>query len=61
MHSKHQTNISTESTQREKEKINMKKRSLTTIILAVAMIAVLGIGGIMAYFTDYEEVTNSFT
>ena len=39
----------------------MKKRNLTTIILAVAMIAVLGIGGIMAYFTDYEEVTNSFT
>jgi len=46
---------------KEKENLFMKKRNLTTIILAVAMIAVLGIGGIMAYFTDYEEVTNSFT
>lgn len=39
----------------------MNKRNLKSTILAVAMVVVMSIGGIMAYFTDFETTTNSFT
>ena len=39
----------------------MNKRNLKSTILAAALVVVLSIGGIMAYFTDFETVTNSFT
>lgn len=39
----------------------MKKRNLKSTILATAMVVVMGVGGIMAYFTDFEETRNNFT
>lgn len=39
----------------------MKKRNIKAMILSFALIGVLTIGGVMAYFTDYDEVTNEFT
>ena len=39
----------------------MSKRKLLTLAMTVAMIAILAIGGTLAYFTDDEEATNTFT
>lgn len=39
----------------------MNKRKLFTLALSLAMIAILAIGGTIAYFTDEDEKTNVFT
>ena len=37
------------------------KKRMKTMIAATAMIGVLAIGGISAYFTDGDTATNTFT
>ena len=37
------------------------KNTTKTLVLALALAGVLAIGGIAAYFTDADTVTNSFT
>jgi len=39
----------------------MSKRKILALALTVAMIAILAVGGTLAYFTDTEEATNVFT
>ena len=39
----------------------MSKRKILALALTVAMIAILAVGGSLAYFTDKEEATNTFT
>ena len=39
----------------------MKKRTLITSILALALVAALGIGATLAYLTDSEAAKNTFT
>lgn len=39
----------------------MRKNKLIASIVAVALIAVVAIGGTLAYFTDSDEATNVFT
>ncbi len=40
---------------------NGNKRSMKAVLLAVAMIAVMMVGSISAYFTDGDTTTNTFT
>ena len=37
------------------------KKKLTAVALIVCMIAIMLVGATMAYFTDNEEATNTFT
>lgn len=39
----------------------MSKRKILALASAVCMVAILAIGGTLAYFTDKEEATNTFT
>lgn len=39
----------------------MKKRNLLTLVLALALVAALAVGGTLAYFTDNDTQTNTFT
>lgn len=39
----------------------MKKKSLALIATAVMLVAVLVVGGTLAYFTDTDDATNTFT
>ena len=39
----------------------MSKRKILTLALTLCMVAILAIGGTLAYFTDYDEKTNTFT
>ena len=39
----------------------MNKRKILLLAAVLAMVAVLGIGGTLAYFTDTEDATNTFT
>lgn len=39
----------------------MNKRKIMLLAAALVMVAVLGIGGTLAYFNDEEEVVNTFT
>ena len=39
----------------------MKNRKLIAMLAACGLIAVMGIGGTMAYLTDQTEATNTFT
>ena len=39
----------------------MKKRNLKMTALALALVGTLSVGGIMAYFTDGDTATNTFT
>lgn len=39
----------------------MKKKRIKIIILTAAIVCVMAAGGIMAYFTDEESVSNTFT
>ncbi len=39
----------------------MKKRKLVLLALAVSMVAILAVGGTLAYFTDTETAKNVFT
>lgn len=39
----------------------MKKKNLKVTATALAMVGVLSVGGIMAYFTDGDTATNTFT
>lgn len=39
----------------------MSKRKLLTLAMTVAMIAILAIGGTLAYFTDEDSATNTMT
>ena len=39
----------------------MKKRNIKAIALTLALISTVSIGGIMAYFTDADTATNTFT
>lgn len=39
----------------------MKKKKLIAMLIACGLVAVMGIGGTMAYLTDQTEATNSFT
>lgn len=39
----------------------MSKRKLLTLAMTVAMIAILAIGGTLAYFTDTDAAVNTFT
>lgn len=39
----------------------MKKKSLVTMIVAVTLVAVVGVGATLAYFTDKEDATNVIT
>ena len=39
----------------------MSKRKILALASAVCMVAILAIGGTLAYFTDKDEATNTFT
>lgn len=39
----------------------MSKRKILLLAMAVAMVAILAIGGTLAYFTDEDDATNTFT
>ena len=39
----------------------MSKRKILLLALAACMVAILAIGGTLAYFTDTEDATNTFT
>ena len=39
----------------------MSKRKIVLLASALCMVAILAIGGTLAYFTDTQEVTNTFT
>lgn len=39
----------------------MSKRKIMTLALAICMVAILAIGGTLAYFTEAEQQTNIFT
>ena len=39
----------------------MNKRKILLLAAVLAMVAVLGIGGTLAYFTDTDDATNTFT
>lgn len=39
----------------------MSKRKILTLAMTLAMVAILAIGGTMAYFTDTDNATNKFT
>lgn len=39
----------------------MKKRNLLTLVLCLALVAALAVGGTLAYFTDSDKVQNTFT
>lgn len=39
----------------------MKKRNLLTLVLALVLVAALAVGGTLAYFTDSDDVNNTFT
>jgi len=39
----------------------MNKKKLVTIAMALSMVAILAIGGTLAYFTSYDEASNVFT
>lgn len=39
----------------------MKRKKLVSMLAAVALVAVVGIGGTLAYFTDTDEVSNVVT
>jgi len=39
----------------------MKKRKLITMLVALCLVAAVGVGATLAYFTDKEEVTNVVT
>jgi len=44
-----------------KAKFKISKKNVLLTALAVALVAVLAIGGSIAYFTDYDEAVNTFT
>lgn len=39
----------------------MKKRNVLTLVLALVLVAALAVGGTLAYFTDKDEASNTFT
>lgn len=39
----------------------MKKKNLLTIVVAIALVAVLAVGATLAYFTDKDTAGNTFT
>lgn len=39
----------------------MSKRKILTLAMALSMIAILAVGATIAYFTDADEATNTFT
>jgi len=39
----------------------MNKRKLLTLAMTLCMVAILAIGGTLAYFTDTEQITNTMT
>lgn len=39
----------------------MKKKNILSIVLALALVAVLAVGATLAYFTDKDTTTNTFT
>lgn len=39
----------------------MKKKNILTMVLALALVAVLAVGATLAYFTDKDTTTNTFT
>lgn len=39
----------------------MSKKKILTLAMALSMVAILAIGGTIAYFTDTEDATNTFT
>ncbi|MEA4966211.1 MAG: TasA family protein [Oscillospiraceae bacterium] len=39
----------------------MKKKNLLTILVAVALVAALAVGATLAYFTDKDSASNTFT
>ena len=39
----------------------MKKKSILMAAIAVMLVAVLVVGGTLAYFTDTKSATNTFT
>ena len=39
----------------------MSKRKILVLALSLSMVAILAIGGTLAYFTDTDEATNTFT
>lgn len=39
----------------------MKKKNLFSLLLAISLVGVIGVGATLAYFTDYKEVTNVVT
>jgi len=41
-------------------KLSSNKKGLTLVILSVVLIAVIALSGTIAYFTDFDEVTNTF-
>lgn len=43
------------------KKLFRNKKALTLMILSLTLIAVMAFGGTLAYFTDFDEVTNTFT
>ena len=39
----------------------MTKKKILVLALSIAMVAILAVGGSLAYFTDKDEATNTFT
>ncbi len=39
----------------------MKKKKILTMVAAVALVAVIGVGATLAYFTDKDSKTNVVT
>ena len=39
----------------------MSKRKILSLALTICMVAILAVGGTLAYFTDTDEATNTFT
>ena len=39
----------------------MKRRNVLTLVLALVLVAALAVGGTLAYFTDSDDASNTFT